>query len=408
VRRQWEELEGATGGGSFGAGKLSLGEFARVALEKQRKEHHIPTAYQSTWSLWCKFLEQIHSSPAEFSSRSDERRVVIGLTFIEALRGGAKSGTPLRLGSLKSNMGALNTAHRKCGWYPPFKPRSDISLQDESAKLYPAIHRALLVFKKEDGAPKQFVGVCKECVEDIKLGAPSPERDPVAARIAAVIEFAFTFLLRGKEYRTLRIKHIAFHGRGRRRILDKEGFASDQFRDTWVLASRSSRAEMLMRATHSVSLTFDAQKNGVMGEVITLERSGSRDEGDPLCPVSGAARLVSQAWSPSRGVEAPLLVIESSGKGSSRVDADDITETIRTWARLHPQIYTAEETLWLSAHGLRGGGAQAYLNDGVSAIRVKAIGRWKTQEQFELYANAPGVQQAPVSVLTSVKRRRLE
>ncbi|GMI22647.1 hypothetical protein TrRE_jg2621 [Triparma retinervis] len=396
-------------GGGFGAGKLSLGELARVASEKQRETQQIPTKFQPTWSLWCTFLEEVHLIPAEFASISDERRVALGLTFLEALRGGAKSGRPLQHGSLKSNIGALNTAHRKYGWQPPFKPLSSISLQDESATLYPEIHRALKGFKKEDGAANQFVAVCKECVEDIKRSAPPPENDPSAARIAAVIEFAFTFLLRGKEYRALRIKHIAFHGRDRLRILDKEGFASDQFRDTWVLASRSSRAKMLMKATHSVSLTFDMQKNGVMGEVITLERSGARDEGVPLCPVSAAARLVSQAWSPSRGVEAPLLAIEAIGRGTSTVVADDITATIRAWARAHPQIYSVEEIPWLSAHGLRGGGAQAYLNDGVSPIRVKAIGRWKSQEQFEVYANAPGVQQAPASALTSVaKRRRLE
>ncbi|GMI21712.1 hypothetical protein TrRE_jg5993 [Triparma retinervis] len=389
---------------------MSIAECAKTASERQRRAQQIPTKFQSTWDLWNKYLKEVSLSPAQFDSIGDERRLAVGLTFIEALRGGAKSGCPLKQSSISGNIGALNTACRVLGLYPPFKPVTPISLQDEAAKLYPAVHRTLQAFRKEDGASPQYVAVSKECVEDIKANAPPPEVDPAGARIAAVMELAFCFLLRGKEYSadSLLIRHIAFYGINRCRILDKEGFASAGFKAAWIPASIASRTKMLMDAAHSVSLTLETQKNGTLGQVVSLERSGPRADGVPLCPVSGAARLVSQAFSLVRGLDTPLLAIEVKGKASSRVAAEDITTTIRTWARAHPQVYTPEQITRLSAHGLRGGGTQSYLNDGVSPIRVKAIGRWNSQSQFELYANAPGTQQAVVSTLTSVaKRRRL-
>jgi len=188
---------------------------------------------------------------------------------------------------------------------------------------------------------------------------------------ADLINIAFYYLLRVGEYTKPRstrtnTKPFAVHSITFR---TKEGN---------LIPNTSSLAVLL--TAHEATIRMPNQKNGVKGQCITQQCTGTT-----YSPVKSLARRVHHILSNGGPPSLPIFHFKHPFFASWRmVTAQQINTTLKAAAKdigLYGYGYTPSD---VSSHSLRAGGAMAMHLNGIAPLTIQKMGRWRSQT-FTMY-----------------------
>ncbi len=153
------------------------------------------------------------------------------------------------------------------------------------------------------------------------------------------------------------------------------------FRDTNGHLIPNSAPLLTLYTAQNATLKIPNQKNGVKGQCINQEATGT-----DMCPLKSLARRVHHVM--SHGADQTLLNDSAPTEIYTTwrsVTADAISKAVKHGAGAI-QLYSkfGYEPSDVSSHSLRAGGAMALHLNGVDAVTIQKLGRWKGKT-FQMY-----------------------
>lgn len=197
------------------------------------------------------------------------------------------------------------------------------------------------------------------------------QNNPQFSAVADLANIAFYFLLRAGEYTRPRNKKqltVPF------RVMDVT------FRDaSGRLIPNTAPLVTLLTATEA-TIRIPDQKNGMKGQCVHQKCTHT-----PFSPIHSLARRVNHILTNDGTQETEIFNYHTPFHLTWRqVKADEITKAIKRAAGaigLYQLGYTPDD---VSSHSLRAGGAMAMHLNGVDAITIRKMGRWKS-DTFLMY-----------------------
>ena len=318
------------------------------------------------WVHWQHFCSTQHQLDPFLESCSQATRAALTTGFAQHVRqGDAGRGHQVRHGSVQAALSAI-------GAICELDSKWNVTYVQGCHGVYHKTLRELLAsYKKADPKSKPKlavpVGLTKYMVRKARHHKGFHRAKHQA--IADLTNIAFYYLLRVGEYTR--------QPTGRQ----TETFivANVTFRDAQhnIIPNNSSWSKL--KSATEATLRIGNQKNGIKGETIHVECTGTKTS-----PIRSLARRVHHILSNGGSESSFIYIYYLAPDCEHYIDTNDINQTLKKSAKAYGLFKLGYEKGDVSSHSLRAGGAMAMHLNKCSDIQIRKMGRWRS-DTFLMY-----------------------
>lgn len=324
-------------------------------VQDQIRAGIVPTraaAADRHWLSWCAFCLE-HQLDPHLQDISDP--VPTLQVWATRYRDGrlAPGGHPVRTKTVEDAVRAVGQTFARMGSH-------DIR-QNSTGQLDYRLKQQFQCWRREDPAPHRVKPIPIAIVHyTLRMAYSGTSSDAICA-YADIITIGYFFLMRPGEYTGTHGGNSAAIQLGQIQLR-----CGTRRLDLWT-----ATATELHSAT-TVAFTFDNQKNGVRGEVISHGRTGQQY----CCPTLATVRRILYLRAKGATVHTPLASYWS-GECRLGIKSSDITRILRqAVVAIGTEVGLVPTDI--EARSLRAGGAMALLNGGCDDNIIKLMGRWRS------------------------------